>query len=393
MSCEELIADGVFSPDCTPIGSENTLISEYNLVTLKNAGAHFGESNMSEGIPFARPLSISGMCAQACCYMANILKLDDSSGAYGISEITALASGQGNEIKLAEFEVGGLNQDKIALYFDQDIVGLRAIPQAFDSELYPESTALTLCKEAMSAYITAGMPVILTVDLGRLIGSNPDGVNPKNKMYIPKEESIYSQNYYPQEFIEKRAANHSILIVGESKTPSSNPNYLFQDPASFPFMTATFEELMKVRAYRKNAYPALDLIDPTIVPVTPRRIQLFPYRPQSVDSLLYRWSRLKKLHKFSYGDIPSRFALAKAKDLKEHLKSRDLLADCSLESEERMWARFDAKLSARSEGLLKDTWCWAHAFDDQCIIWNAESEAKNYKEELATGGVSNTFSL
>jgi len=239
------------------------------VVLQADLGREYGETSEEggfRGTPYLRhiPLAGGGLCAQAVCFMATSLLHQYATGVHGLLEVTALAQrdamkqAEADGYSVYEMQISGLNYGGLTNYFRS--VGLRAIKQVPKTMGYAEPTADWTNRQdaftaAARAYVRSGMPVVLTVDVGRL-AAPVDPITQMNCGLVkPVERPIYAQNGWEHEgFAElergtfQQRRDHAVLLVGCKETAGSEA-FLINDPASLPFLQATTGQLSEAGYY------------------------------------------------------------------------------------------------------------------------------------------------
>lgn len=220
--------------------------------------------------PFVAFLPIGGgLCAQASCFMALCLSKDVAT-IYSIAEISHLA-GSDDE----RFEIGGMSMFQIRSFF-QTNPGLRnvrtdgfkrgglRVPWGLTAQLQQVTSLVEeigndqamlalLLKVAVRAYCLNGIPIIAHVALDRLTGAD-QGKGPwnTNPVISLNGTEIDRDNRRKLPFGIRSAVhketdtdNHCVVIIGCSQN-----RLIFNDPATFPFLEATYDEFLACRATR-----------------------------------------------------------------------------------------------------------------------------------------------
>ncbi len=264
------------------------LRSEFKTIA-RDFGRAYGEGKSIEGIPYAKTTRLSGMCAQAVCFMATALLHDHSTGVFGVPEITRYAS----DMDRLETLVTGLMPREISHYFER--VGLSGVsinlnewPRTAATErqgagrtrspgLLPRGSAMTCFTASARAYLRSGFPVLFRVDAGRMAGYRSPNL-PREEDLLRYDESIYKFNgvlpHRRQEhaFKNPRPRGHVVVGVG-----FSGDEFLIHDPSCLPFMRATGPQLVEASTYlkeRDGELPMTELDKFRLIPVTPRKVKL-----------------------------------------------------------------------------------------------------------------------
>lgn len=238
-------------------------------VLRADLGREYGEASKPGellGTPYVKhiPLVGGGLCAQAVCFMATALLHEHASGIHGLLEVTALA--QREEIAeselggfdVYEMQISGLNYSGIARYFRE--VGLRSIKQLPKTLGYADPAAAWTNRNdcftaAARAYLRSGMPIVLTVDAGRLAAPAYRGDQLKGGLERPVNSPIYDRNGYTHPGFEtigkgqfRQRRDHAVLLVG-CKNRDGSEAFLVNDPAALPFLQASTGELADAGYY------------------------------------------------------------------------------------------------------------------------------------------------
>lgn len=220
-----------------------------------NLGNEFGEKFDGPLVPFVTHLSIGGgLCAQASCFMS--LCLAECEQILGISEITKLAwsdderSAKSDNVSIADgvIHIHGLSSERVTSFFSKVEIGLGAQLQTFVGE----QNNLRFVKLAIQTYIANQVPLNVITSISRMKGwhnvKSPPILQPNDFLFDDKDRSKL-----PIGLSGDRAANfgkkqkndhHCIVVVGASAT-----HVCINDPATFPFVEATYSQLIDARAY------------------------------------------------------------------------------------------------------------------------------------------------
>lgn len=214
-------------------------------ILSRELGIPYGEGRPLRGTPYVKGIEFSGLCAQAVCFMVNILLADEARGVFGISEITALASDR----NLEEFLLHGLTIRQICDYFSNPEVNLEATCQfPMASELVEEEWVATV----LDSYLGSGFPVILPVDLNLMLDLGP------NADRTPIYED--AENAQPTRGTEL----HCVCVLGFNEEESGK-SYVFHDPSYRPYSVASANDLTFVMA----RFPEVGDTDDDSMVVTP----------------------------------------------------------------------------------------------------------------------------
>ena len=223
----------------------------------EHAGILEGEIH---GTPYVRQMYLGGgMCAQAACFMANALLIEDANALFGVAEITALASEAVCQGRPASLTVTGMTLGEMQLFLSGNFVGLECYIQApyaiagAEAPLGDDShLLLELCVNALRSYVLSGMPIILHLDYRNVCFAED---------FAPQSDCL-AQLTDP--------AHHAMVFVGcELKRPCG---FVVNDPSYLPFRQLAPAEL-------RGAIPVTDRgKTPRFAAVTPPgvKLPLFP---------------------------------------------------------------------------------------------------------------------
>lgn len=231
----------------------NAPYSGFKVLTAQ-LGKAYGESANIEGTPFIKNFDLTGLCAQATCFMANALLANHARGIHGIGEISKLAYFP-NSDDAAEMEIFGLGKKHFINYFRHSRVGLNAfwhtVHKHQGTPLGPGRSPAERFYDLASVYLKSGFPIVVLLDAGRMAGIPPTAGRQVSGEEISYEHSIYKSNGLAQELMRehfelKRIRSHAALMVGYN---NQERTFLLNDPARFPFMKASAEQIWNARAY------------------------------------------------------------------------------------------------------------------------------------------------
>lgn len=219
-------------------------LSDYEVLTCSFA-EDYGEPALGEVTPFVTHVDFGGgLCAQAACFIA--LGLAHCERIYGIAEITSQATlNRHSEIKGA-FRVRGLSPPQIEQFLkDQSDFGVSAQRQGAEIGK-PNDTQRVAA--AMRCYLANKMPVIPLVSLSRMLGrTEPD--EPQCDGFIDcgaEDVKEHDYGYLPVGHAADPQTDinlcHSVVLVGYG-----NDGFVIHDPASFPYLTCSDEQLLNIR--------------------------------------------------------------------------------------------------------------------------------------------------
>ena len=265
------IADSLFVPRAACAGFH---VLEVDL------GMAYGEGESIRGTPFAQQVPETfGLCGNTAAFIASVLMVPHIRYVYGPSEILAVSKkfvGPDTPTDEREFafSLDEMTPDSIVEFFNHGLVGLRALNQFYDR--WQPLTSRPAYRAALRAYLLSDMPLIVPVDLARMWG---DGIEPPGI-------AITDSNKIPlrRKAGARQTEHHAVVFVGCHETEDS---FLLNDPATYPFLSATFEQVLDARRYylAKNHVPVtrnMVLEPPTFIAVTPKEVE-FPLLNAYVD--------------------------------------------------------------------------------------------------------------
>jgi hypothetical protein len=238
-------------------------------------GRAYGEGRRIWGTPFLQHTPLGGgLCAQAACFMVIALHQQTVKSVYGIAELTALARGNAEPY----LELGGLDTQSVTELFNLPQIGLQAYHQSIaKAEL--DDLPREFAKAALRGYLMSQIPLIVPVDAGRMLGDlpehSPPSVAENNKLpFCPtcKFATVTPGNppcpvwkaRHP--YCTKKPGEpcplkpckqyHAVVLVGCHTT--NQDQYLLNDPLTYPFLEASFDDLCLIRCYHE-AVPDEDL--------------------------------------------------------------------------------------------------------------------------------------
>jgi sugar phosphate isomerase/epimerase len=358
-------------------------------------GIHYGECQTKEldfnGTPYVQGTSLSGMCAQAVCFMANSILIEHARGLFGIAEISVIASGDTNEHVDRHALLQGLTEIEVERYFQSHLVGLSAKIQAFSPRLSRASTSYggvlvhRWFNEALTSYIRSGIPVILQCDLAKL--------NPIYANHTVVKYELMQTPLKKFEIDEGEVVPHFVCIVGVKAQPIDSNLFVVNDPAFLPFLEIDSELL------RNAILETPD--DPVYIPVVPARVKMPlnsvydegitsgpPYRYCLLEVVLRiaedarrkakngivlepAWQQLPGFENIN-SDRPNFRLVRITKDTNalSALMSREMVR-LSIAEKVLDWVTVTLGRSIHTGGEL---WVWLQFSGDYLWIWNAEVE-------------------
>ena len=243
-------------------------LRDYTILTCDLAKDYSEKSDVAL-TPFVTNVHVlvgGGQCAQAAVYMA--LCLSQAKKIYGIAEITKLCAGTA-----AGFPIQGLLFVDIVKFFKKKcdgVNGLASVIVGFDREL-----ELKLAENAFYSYCINQIPVIVLTSIARMWGTHL----PLNQRHFSGFRSIlrYSTSVdrsdfnalplgnKPKRLTEnnpvttgtKASDHHAVVLIGASKELAAPDSsfatgrrvFVINDPATYPFIECTLDEIYAARAY------------------------------------------------------------------------------------------------------------------------------------------------
>jgi hypothetical protein len=222
----------------------------FHLLTTE-LGRAYGEGEPIDGTPFVTHTKLSGgLCAQAACFMAMALLDQSVRPLCGVAEITALV--QSDQARL---NMGGMTASSMVQLFRDLVTGCTTELQGFISL---DGMAKSWAAVALRSYLASGCPVILLVSLSRIFGDHRvhgaccDPIIVPSPIVDPLKRHLVpiDRPFKPTVPGQERKASHAVVLVGWH---GGDDAYVLNDPATYPFLTATIDQLLDVRRYRHEA--------------------------------------------------------------------------------------------------------------------------------------------
>jgi sugar phosphate isomerase/epimerase len=359
----------------------------YKFITTE-LGRAYGEEKDFMGVPYMKHIPLTGgLCAQAVCFMATVLLRRHAAGVYCIVDITALATG-GLDSK-RELELVGLKHKDLLNYFSHSNVNLNSIWQiptpwsgGFVEGRIVTKERLKSYSTILRSYLLSDMPVIVTVDSGRLSGM----ASPARSLFY---ESVFKLNRLKREVnladaFDLRRLNHAIILVGWGKECNGEQEeefFVFNDPSTFPFMKAQAKHFFDAACYTDDSLK--DLCEPWFLPVTPSEV-LLPLGDWTEELTLgrdfdLRPGMIKIAQRFQAIPIGSPlpcFPKGRSYDPGEFrlVKFSDVLCSDIVASNEDLSKYKDWLASWQAEKIkvpeLKENWCWLQVQRE--LYWKGE---------------------
>ncbi len=248
--------------------------SDYRF-TCCDLGRAYGEPDTGQTrdlVPFIKHMRLGGgMCAQAACFMATAVLNEFANGIFGVPEITFL----GQHESATEIDIGGMSPNDIESYFRHPSVGLWGCNQKVSTEFLRASDTASkesaesrdefnldaFCR-ALRSYLLSGMPAVIPVDLGALAVRSSSG-----------QQAVFERNSYPflTEVDTPDEDNlHAVLAVAASENQPRE--FVINDPATYPFLSASGSQLLDAHPCRATSPTALLLGG--FISVTPKEVKL-----------------------------------------------------------------------------------------------------------------------
>lgn len=212
---------------------------------------YYGEPerhSRQSAVPFIQHISLGGgMCAQACLFMTLCILEPLVKRILSISEITVLSARKSPKDQAFSVRTGGMSSAPM-ISFLQEKCGLAAFHEA-ELPAGDGNLLATIGPSALDGYLQSGFPVICLVSLGRLSGLDPDMEPGEQASSVYHTNELYEKEGYinPESCKVPELENHAVVLVGvDSRHPD---RYLINDPASVPFLEASYKQLDQSRCY------------------------------------------------------------------------------------------------------------------------------------------------
>jgi hypothetical protein len=243
------------------------IANDYHVIQC-SLSQYYGESRAwPPAVPFLQHMPLGGgMCAQACIFMALCLYERIVKKLCSIAELTALGlTKDGNS-----FVMGGFEADKIAEVISKNGFGLtgflEAMPEGQDYHAPPMNSSgrsTSWLSASLTAYVRSNVPVICLVDLGKVGGPwLPDDQWSRSCIWGTNRTRRHKLDGEPHQ----RA--HSVLAIGCHRSDRSQ--FLINDPAMYPLMKCSFDQLHAARICNAQGLGA----SLHLIPVFPEAIQV-----------------------------------------------------------------------------------------------------------------------
>ncbi len=381
------LADGVFDP--------RTAYPEYTVIVARLASL-YGEESPDRGVPFVTHFPIGGgLCAQAICFQATLLRYQDAKSVFGVSEITLLASDErtaGNDgpspAASTYLNFSGLKPSQIAAFFNHATVGLGTTVQRLyypqrsgpQTEAATEKSRFARWRAALLAFLGSAIPVIVPVDAARMAAAFgedfPVGMLPRYPAHTP---SI-----------------HCVLAVGFHR---GRNEVLLNDPSTFPLLNCKLEDLFRMMPENneRSTHSLLPVHDaPGLLPLLDFDRQPSPglFEEASVytqKSLPVDWEKSQWYYLRSDRDIETELTERLAGLQPHELPESALLQNVQL------WLRNYSE--SRRQGVVCRAWL-EYLPNRVCRLWDAVRPPDVIRAETGTGWLqifsqeaSQTFSI
>ncbi len=221
----------------------------YQFLTA-HLGNEFGESFDGPLVPFVTHLNVGGgLCAQASCFMS--LCLSECDQILGISEITKLAwagESQSPNRSDAVIHIHGLSSERVTNFFSKAEIGLNAQLQTFVGE----ENNFRFIKFAIQNYIANGIPLNVITSISRMKGWHDINATPilrLNEFVFDEGDRSKLPLGIPDDRVsglgkKQKNDHHCVVVIG-----ASSNRVCINDPATFPFVEASYNQLIDARAY------------------------------------------------------------------------------------------------------------------------------------------------
>ncbi len=244
---------------------------------------HYGEdiparaqSDAPVIVPYMKHLHIvgGGLCAQACCFMASLTAYRWIKQVVSLPEISFLARYTGG----TSLNLSGLNLQEIITFFQNPSIQLNASIQTdtWDCGAHLVDTDWDDFLSAIKAYLNAGCPILVPVDVDRMSGRTTEqcGVQAVN-VYADNYDNIWGMRFESKPTEEPANKRHMVMVLGYQRNGS---NLIFHDPLVGPFMkmhvSACFQNACYVVPRTEKIVWGEFLDNATIIPVTPPQVKL-----------------------------------------------------------------------------------------------------------------------
>jgi hypothetical protein len=242
----------------------------YHLTTAPpEVAAACGMSTTAPVVPYLKhiPLHGAGLCAEAVCYMGQVLHYGRIGAIHGLAEINRLAA-ERVDVDVTNGKLHplhGLKTSEFAHYFKTRGFSCPKLSHVAEDDRHL----------ALRRYLLAEIPVILPCDLGRLRGQ---ALVQDGEMPLTVESPVYSLD--GRRPTVTSPSSHAILAIGCSKTherESKNSSLLINDPAVRPFVELTQSQWLDAFLYEptnQGRYQRSNKRFPYFMPICHGRVDL-----------------------------------------------------------------------------------------------------------------------
>jgi hypothetical protein len=352
---------------------------------------HYGEDWSKETLPFLRPLEFisGGLCAQACCWMADHYGYAAKSrhNIHSMPDITRLA--RASETK--QVSLAGLSASELINYYNvRPESELRLSYQFIDSNALKEAVLFgdPNCQpvhRAIKSYIRSGFPTLLLVDANRMMG--------RGHMRLPATTNIYFQNGlmkdrpFASQLKKAHDAMHMIMVIGFNRTSN---DVIFNDPGYGPFLKADLRLLFSAGCYLRpentDEYSFGDHLQPpsflSIVPKPVRLPLLAAYEDEELSRPLDGLFALSRevgwptndFHPIGYENKTQgregTFLLTQISDIRAK--------SVELRIEKPEVAELLASLPKQLDSCNQNHWVWVEARGLTLLVWDAQKSPQDW---------------
>lgn len=261
--------------DCVVTLPKRMRTAPWSVLTMpEEVLRQYGEGLNGRAVPFMKHVKFlgGGMCAQACCFMANIICGKTARQIYACPEITAVSSPDDlDRVKGGDCEISGMTARDIARYFEA--VGLRAINQRHRQTEVSNAKDLallgTFMEPIVEAYIASGWPIIFLVDLGRMKGVGTYNLPGTD---ILSENGV---NVRKTRLVAKTPKHACHAVVGIGVDVSGLKRVVINDPAHLPYICTPTKKLIQAGTYQSDPDDSSPVLSgPQFIAVTPKNVRL-----------------------------------------------------------------------------------------------------------------------
>ena len=244
------------------LGECSPRIHGFSRLTCDLGHAYGEDGTVTTGTPFMQHVDVvgGGMCAQACLQMAICLQQEHAKQIPSVAEITALAelaAPAKNGILPGTMKLRGLDAWQISDVLRRQELELYGVIESYGmtgNRVRPvPANGLPNLGYVLATYLASHVPVIALVRLPRLA----------------EPGSIYETNSIrPVLTSQESSIGHAVLLVGY-RSHKGHDEFLINDPATYPFLRATSDQLLACRT--GDSQLQLDL---QFIPVLPEPVRL-----------------------------------------------------------------------------------------------------------------------